>query len=229
MAELVLIVEDEEDIRDLIEYNLKREGFETCAISRGDQALDVIEEKRPGLVLLDLMVPGLNGIEICKRIRLNPKHKNLPIIMVTARGTESDIVIGLELGADDYIPKPFSPKELVARCKAVLRRQMSSSQPPQEVYINGELKIDLLGHRAMLEGKKLPLTLTEFKLLKELLINAGQVMTRSRLLVLVVGSDVNVMDRTVDVHMASLRKKMGNYGSMIETERGVGYRFRNEI
>jgi DNA-binding response OmpR family regulator len=229
MADLVLIVEDEDDIRELLEYNLKQEGFEVFSIVRGDLAFDAIKQKNPQLVLLDLMLPGMTGIEICKKVRSDAQIKSMPIIMVTAKDTESDIVVGLELGADDYIAKPFSPKELIARCKAVLRRQQRPAQQAAlDHFISGELKVDLLGHQAILKGEKLPLTLTEFKLLKELLSSAGQVMTRRRLLGLVVGSDVTVTDRTIDVHLASLRKKLGSYGSAIETERGVGYRFKSE-
>jgi DNA-binding response OmpR family regulator len=229
MAEKIFVVEDEDDIRELLEFNLRQEGFEVSSVARGDLAFDLIKKSKPDLILLDLMLPGMTGIEICKKVRTDSEMSAVPIIMVTAKDTESDIVVGLELGADDYIAKPFSTRELIARCKSVLRRNQSMTrQSPKDVFESGDLKVDLIGHQALLKGEKLPLTLTEFKLLKELLSCAGQVMTRRKLLGLVVGSDVTVTDRTIDVHLASLRKKMGDYGSRIETERGVGYRFKSE-
>lgn len=222
----VLVAEDDRDIQELIVYNLTQEGFKVTALNRGDQVLEAIKIKRPDLLLLDVMLPGMTGIEICKALRGNEQTRNLPIIMVTAKGSETDKIVGLELGADDYITKPFSPKELVARTKAVLRRWQPSGLS-DKTLINRKLKIDVSAHRVTLENKEITLTLTEFNLLKELVTASGKVLSRNLLMEKAIGSDVSVTDRTIDVHMAALRKKLGSYGDYIETVRGVGYRFKN--
>ena len=223
----ILVAEDDRDIQELIVYNFEQEGFKVKAVSRGDEVLDIIKKEKPSLLLLDVMMPGMNGVDVCKLIRSTEETRNFPIIMVTAKGSETDKVIGLELGADDYVTKPFSPKELIARAKAVLRRAQASPPVPKgEILTNRDLKIDLRKHRVSLEEKEIALTLTEFNLLKELVAASGTVLTRSSLMERVIGSDVSVTDRTIDVHMAALRKKLGSYGDFIETVRGVGYRFK---
>ena len=225
MPELILIAEDERDIQELLEYNLKQEGFSTLAISRGDQVLEAVKRSKPALVLLDLMMPGMSGIEICKRLRGADSNSGPLIIMITAKGAESDKIVGLELGADDYITKPFSPKEVMARVKAVLRRARASNEE-KEIIESQNVRLDLTSHKAFVQNNELVLTFTEFKLLRELLKNSGRVMTRNQLMDLIMGAGVSVTDRAIDVHMASLRKKMGESADLIETVRGVGYRFK---
>jgi DNA-binding response OmpR family regulator len=227
MMQYILVAEDDRDIQELIVYNLEQDGFKVQALSRGDLVLDAIKKEKPALLLLDVMLPGMNGVDICKALRASEENRNLPIIMVTAKGSETDKIVGLELGADDYVTKPFSPKELVARAKAVLRRsQTSPPVPKDEILQSRDLKIDLRKHRISIEEKEIALTLTEFNLLKELVAASGTVLTRSSLMEKAIGSDVSVTDRTIDVHMAALRKKLGPYGDFIETVRGVGYRFK---
>ena len=229
MTQYILVAEDNRDIQELIVYNLRQEGFEVATVSQGDQVLDSINKKVPDLLLLDLMLPRLTGTEVCKQIRMREDLRRLPIIMVTAKSTETDKVVGLELGADDYITKPFSPKELVARTKAVLRRSQLSGNVPtgnNPLLKCGELELDVAKHRVSLSKIDLSLTLTEFNILRELMGALGQVMSRNDLMVRAIGNDVSVTDRTIDVHMAALRKKLGNYGEFIETVRGVGYRFK---
>jgi two-component system alkaline phosphatase synthesis response regulator PhoP len=225
----ILVAEDDRDIQELIIYNLKLEGFRVKGISRGDQIIESVKNDRPALLFLDVMLPGKNGIEVCKALRMAEETRNLPIIMVTAKGSETDKVVGLELGADDYVTKPFSPKELVARAKAVLRRAANHGK----IEVNGtgllkvrDLQVDLKGHRVTLKSEEVFLTLTEFNLLKVLISETGKVMTRNDLMIKAIGSDVSVTDRTIDVHLAALRKKLGTYGDLIETVRGVGYRFK---
>lgn len=228
MPDLILVAEDNPDIRELISYNLEQEGFEVVTVSRGDQVIGEIDKKRPALLLLDLMLPGQNGIEVCKQLRMRDETRSLPIIIVTAKSTETDKIVGLELGADDYITKPFSPKELVARTKALLRRVRQTSEPTTggSVLKARDLVMNLDGHRVTLRDKELPLTLTEFNILRELLSDPAHVLSRADLLSKAIGADISVTDRTIDVHMASLRKKLGDHGEMIETVRGVGYRFK---
>jgi len=227
LMQYILVAEDDRDIQELIVYNLEQDGFKVRALSRGDLILEAIKKERPLLLLLDVMLPGMNGVDVCKALRSQEETKSLPIIMVTAKGSETDKIVGLELGADDYVTKPFSPKELVARTKAVLRRSRSTTPVNQsEILQSRELKIDLKKHRVTLDNQEISLTLTEFNLLKELISASGTVLTRSSLMEKAIGSDVSVTDRTIDVHMAALRKKLGAYGDYIETVRGVGYRFK---
>ncbi len=223
----ILVAEDDRDIQELIVYNLQQEGFKVKALGRGDEIIGLIKKERPDLLFLDVMLPGLSGIEVCKQLRQDSTTRNLPIIMVTAKSSETDKVVGLELGADDYMTKPFSPKELVARAKAVMRRAQGASQPAAGgVLSSRSLKIDLKAHRVTIDEKEIALTLTEFNLLKELVSSVGNVLNRSALMEKAIGNDVIVTDRTIDVHMAALRKKLGKYGDYIETVRGVGYRFK---
>ncbi|HUJ75725.1 MAG TPA: response regulator transcription factor [bacterium] len=222
----ILVVEDEEDIQELVTYNLGREGYQTLGVASGEEALKQAHSDPPNLVLLDLMLPGVDGLEVCKLLKTDPKTRTIPIIMLTAKGEEADIVTGLELGADDYIPKPFSPKVLVARVRAVLRRH--SAPPPDN---EGVLRVQDLeihpGRRQVQLGKKtLDLTFTEFHVLQCLARKPGWVFTRNQIVEAVRGDDYHVTERSVDVQIVSLRKKLGAAAKYIETVRGVGYRLK---
>lgn len=225
---LVVVVEDEADIQDVIAYNLKRDGYEVLTASRGDEGLSLIQAKMPDLVILDLMLPGIDGLTICQQLRTDPKTKNLPIIILSAKEEEADVVIGLGFGADDYVPKPFSPRELLARVKAVLRRSSSQETVKQDQIRRGELIIDIDRHQASLRGIGIKLTATEFKLLTVLASHPGRAFSREQLLNRVVGDAVVVVDRNIDVHIRSVRKKLGDQTGLIETVRGVGYRFADQ-
>ncbi len=226
MAERILVVEDEPHIQELIEFNLKSVGYEVMSALRGDEALKLAQQHKSDLVLLDLMLPGMSGFEVCRALRARPETEFTPVIMLTARGAESDKVLGFELGTDDYVTKPFSVPELLARVKAVLKRTaLRPGKQPQSIDI-GDLKMDLTSHKLTLSGQVIGLTLTEFKILKELMISGEKVLSRTDLVGEVIGSEVNVTDRTIDVHLAALRKKLGSEADRIETVRGVGYRFR---
>jgi phosphate regulon transcriptional regulator PhoB len=226
---LIVVVEDETDIQDIIAYNLKREGYDVLTASRGDQGLSLIQGKNPDLVILDIMLPGVDGLTICQQLRAETKTKALPIIILSAKEEESDVVIGLGLGADDYIPKPFSPRELLARVKAVLRRSTARESQQQDQIRRGDLIIDIDRHQVSLQGTPLKLTATEFKLLMVLASHPGRAFSREQLLNRVVGDAVVVVDRNIDVHIRSVRKKLGTQTGLIETVRGVGYRFADQI
>ena len=224
----IVIIEDEPDILEVLSYNLKREGFDVYSATNGTLGLSLVEKELPDLLLLDLMLPGLDGIEICSTIKNNPATQNTLIIMVTAKGEESDIVLGLGVGADDYITKPFSPKELVARVKAVLRRgQLVDTVPPTEKVKVGDLAIDTSKYEVTIGGKEVRLTATEFRLLHYLASNPGRVFSREQLLSRAMGDEVVVVDRNIDVHIRGIRKKMDIDPPLIETIRGVGYRLRD--
>lgn len=225
--EKILVVEDDEDILELIDYNLKREGYQVVQAGSGEEAVAAVNRERPDLVVLDLMLPGMDGLEVCRHLKNTPETAGLPIVMVTAKGEESDVVAGLELGADDYLVKPFSPKVLVARIRSVLRRA-GCEEPVRE---NGVLERHGVAiHPGRREVKAGPaeadLTFTEFNILQFLARRPGWVFTRSQIVDAVRGTDYHVTERSVDVHILGLRKKLGDYGSVIETVRGVGYRFR---
>jgi two-component system phosphate regulon response regulator PhoB len=226
--EKILIVEDETDIREILAYNLDKEGYLVLTAPDGEKGLDLVEKEIPDLVLLDLMLPGLDGLDVCRRMREIPSTKNIPIIMVTAKGEESDIVLGLGLGADDYVKKPFSPKELIGRVKAVLRRGRPKDLDATKKIVIRELEIDPTKHEVRLKGKNISFTLTEFRLLHHLASNPGRVFSRDRLLNIAVGEKKFVVDRNVDVHVRTIRKKLEDLDYMIETVRGVGYRFFDE-
>ena len=226
---LIVVVEDETDIQDIIAYNLKREGYDVLTATRGDQGLSLIQAKNPDLIILDIMLPGIDGLTICQQLRAETKTKALPIIILSAKEEESDVVIGLGLGADDYIPKPFSPRELLARVKAVLRRSTARESQQQDQIRRGDLIIDIDRHQASLQGTPLKLTATEFKLLMVLASHPGRAFSREQLLNRVVGYAVVVVDRNIDVHIRSVRKKLGTQTGLIETVRGVGYRFADQI
>ena len=223
----VLIVEDEKDIAELIRYNVERAGYRARVIADGQQALQFIRREPPDVLLLDLMLPGVDGVEICRRVRAETATRGLPIIMVTAKGEETDRVVGLEMGADDYLVKPFSPRELVARLRAVLRRRAEPA-PEAERIVAGDLAVDHGRHEVTRKGVPIALSAMEFKLLAFLLANRGRAFTREQLLDRVWGQDRFVEPRTVDVHVRRLREKVEadpKHPSLILTVRGLGYRF----
>jgi len=223
----VLIVEDEPDIAQLIQFHVEREGHATRIADTGTKALEVVREQRPSLIILDIMLPDLDGLEVCKKLKREPGTADIPIIMVSARGEESDIVVGLELGAEDYVTKPFSPRVLIARIKAALRRR-SSEQGGQIMLAGGNLVIDPARHTAKLNGKDLDLTLTQYRLLHFLAARPGFVRTRDQIVAAVRGEDAVLSSRAIDVHVAALRQKLEAYGELIETVRGVGYRLAEQ-
>ena len=228
----ILVVEDEPDIQELICYHLIKEGFSTLQASNGNEALKIIEKHPPDLVLLDIMLPGLSGIEVLKKIRFTWNLTDLPVIIVSARTDESDIITGLELGADNYLPKPFNPKVLVANVKALLRRseQTSKGKPSDDgsqAIVAGNLEIDPLRHEAFWEGKPILLTATEFSLLSLLASTPGRVFTRNQIITGLRGNDYPVTERAIDVQIASLRKKMGEGGVAIKTVWGIGYSYQD--
>ncbi len=223
--EKILIVDDEQDLVKLVRFHLEKDGYKVISAFNGEDALFLARKERPELIILDLMLPSIDGLEVCKKLKTDTELANIAIVMLTAKGEESDITVGLKLGADDYVTKPFSPKELVARVQAVLRRAKISSAAKDYVEIEG-LKIDVNKHEVTIKDEVVPLTLTEFKLLYQLASKPGRVFTRDQLLDAVSGPETFVSDRTVDVHIAALRKKMGNYANRIITIRGIGYKFK---
>jgi len=223
--ELILIIEDETDIAELIRYNLEREGYRVNISSTGEKGIKEACLKTPDAVILDLMLPGIDGLDVCRSLRNNDKTRNIPILMLTAKSEEADIVTGLEVGADDYITKPFSPRVLLARLRAVLRRNEDTPDEKTIIRIHS-LTIDPNRHRVSAGHKNISLTGTEFKLLHTLASRPGWVFNRNQLVDIVRGEDVVITDRTIDVHIAGLRKKLGPAGNHIETIRGIGYRFR---
>ena len=226
----ILIVEDEEDILELIQYNLSREGYRVSGVRDGEEALDLIRRSNPDLVVLDLMLPGLDGLEICRRLKADEITRAIPVIMVTAKGEESDVVLGLGIGADDYLPKPFSPRELVARAKAVLRRgPVQEDRGAGERVVRDGLIVDAGRHELRVDGEPVTLTATEMRLLHFLASHPGRVFTRDHILSRVIGEQAVVIDRNIDVHIGSIRRKIGPYRDLIETVRGVGYRFRDPV
>ena len=223
----VLVVEDEEDILEVIQYNLEQEGYEVSSCMDGLQGLEQARKLKPDLVLLDIMLPGMDGVEICRNLKEDELTRRIPIIMVTAKGEEIDIVLGLGVGADDYIPKPFKVRELVARVKALLRRSnLQQENASDNRILAGDLVIDPGRHEVICCGKAVEFTATEFRLLYYLASHPGRVYSRSQLLDPVVGDDVVVSNRNIDVHVRALRKKLCSCGELIETVRGVGYRFK---
>ncbi|MHC5083438.1 MAG: response regulator [Planctomycetota bacterium] len=227
--EKILIVEDEADVLELVRYNLEKNGYQTDGAMTGTEAVRKAQSGAVDLILLDLMLPEIDGLEVCKLVKKDPKTAAIPIIMLTAKGTEADIVAGLEMGADDYITKPFSPRVLMARVKAVLRRKDILGDPDKAVLRVHNLEIDPGRHRVTIEGKDVSLTTTEFGLLKFLASRPGWVFTRYQIVDAVHGSDYPVTDRSVDVQVVGLRKKLGDAGKYIETVRGVGYRFQETV
>ena len=222
----IVVIEDEPDILEIIDYNLSKEGFEVCSALDGEKGLELVKKEVPDLVLLDLMLPGLDGIEVCRKLKADSVTHSVSIVMVTAKGEESDIVLGLGIGADDYVTKPFSPRELIARIKSVLRR---GGLREEGVLISRDgLVIDSDRHEVRLEGNKIVLTAMEFKLLHFLASHPGRVFTRENLLSHVSSEDAFIIDRNIDVHIRSIRKKLDRHRDVIETIHRVGYRFRDE-
>ena len=227
----ILVVDDEPDILELVRYNLTKSGYDVVCVLSGEDALATLNSSRPDLVILDLMLPGVDGLEVCKSIKNSTQTANIPIIMLTARAEDADVVTGLELGADDYLTKPFSPRVLLARIKAVLRRQQGETSVEDHTIIHrGHLVIHPGRHELLLHGDAVALTSTEFRILHLLARRPGWVFSRQQILEAVSGDDmgINVTARAVDVHIVSLRRKLGESGNVIETIRGVGYRFREE-
>lgn len=224
MPDTILIIEDETDVLDLVVYHLKKAGYQTFTARDGAIGLTKARDLSPALLVLDLMLPGMEGTEVCKRLKADPKTAHIPVIMLTAKAEEVDRVLGLELGADDYVTKPFSPRELVLRVKKLLVRAKGGAQPV-EVLTHGDLVVDLAKHEATVKGRPVELTNTEFKLLGTLLERRGRVQTRDTLLHDVWGYEGDIDSRTVDTHIRRLREKLGKAGDRIETIRGVGYRF----
>jgi two-component system phosphate regulon response regulator PhoB len=222
----ILVVDDEEDIRELVALNLDREGYTVLTCETGEQALALARAKEPDLVLLDLMLPGIDGLEVCKRLKADPSRQHVPVVMLTAKGEESDIVAGLELGADDYVTKPFSGKVLVARVRRLLRKATEMGDDKALVKVHG-LVIDPARHEVALHGKPVSLTLTEFNILHTLARRPGLVFTRYQIVDAIHGDDYLVTDRAVDVQIVALRRKLGACGKLIETVRGVGYKFKD--
>jgi len=225
--ETILIVDDEEDILELIKFNLKGEGYNILQAMTGEEAIKIAKQSGPDLMVLDLMLPGIDGLEVTRYMKNNNTTMHIPIVMLTAKGEESDIVAGLELGANDYISKPFSPRELTARIRAILRRRRENSgEAPVRVRQEGDMVIDRAKHQVTIEGKIIELTLSEFELLSFLAEKKGWVFTRGQIVDAIHGENYAVTERSIDVIIVGLRKKLGDYSLCIETVRGVGYRFK---
>jgi len=222
MNKLIAVVDDEADIVELITHHLKKEGFKVRGFYDGESLLTFIKDNPPDLVILDLMLPGIDGLEVCRTLKVNERTSSIPIIMLTAKGTETDIVVGLELGADDYIVKPFSPRELIARVKAILRRAQSAKKT--KLFKVGDLVLDLTKYEVRVKNKKVDLTTTEFRVLAILSEKPGWVLTRNQLLDDLWEDEKIVLDRTIDVHIKNLREKLEEAGKLIKTIRGIGYK-----
>ncbi len=229
MKASILAVDDEEDIQELIKYNLDKEGYGVIPASSGEEAVKLARKESPDLIILDLMLPGMDGLEVCKLLKNDPATKEIPLLMLTAKGEESDIVIGLELGAEDYMVKPFSPKVLIARVKALLRRRKTELTEKEKTVLRfHDLQISAERREVLVEEKRVDLTATEFNILWLLAGKPGWVFSRAQIVDAARGEDYPVTDRSVDVHIVSLRKKLGKYGKEIDTVRGVGYRFSDK-
>jgi len=224
--ERILVVDDEEDLLELVNYNLTKEGYRVTCVASGERALKEAQTAQPDLIVLDLLLPRVDGLELCKLFKADPRTKHIPVVMLTAKSEESDVVRGLDLGADDYITKPFSPRVLVARIRTALRRRPANATEKDEVVRIHELTIDPGRHEAQVAGTAMQLTFTEFRLLHFLAQKPGWAFTRAQIVDAVKGEDYPVTERSVDVQVTGLRRKLGDYGIYIETVRGVGYRFK---
>ena len=232
MSERILVVEDEPDIVELVSYNLRQAGMAVEAAEDGEAALEMAEQSQPNLIILDLMLPGIDGLEVCRLLKQRVSVRDIPVLMLTSKAEEVDRIVGLELGADDYVVKPFSPRELVLRVKAILRRSReapAAAAGSADLITAGPLTVDPEGHHAFVEGRPLSLTATEFKLLLTLLQRRGRVQSREELLNVVWGYQYSGYGRTVDTHIRRLREKLGGAQVLVETVRGVGYRFRRDL
>ncbi|WP_419785756.1 response regulator [Pseudodesulfovibrio sp.] len=225
-AHKILVVEDHRDTRELLKYNLSSAGFDVAAAEDGQSGLSLADAFKPDIVLLDLMMPGMDGLEVCRQLKGNAELARIPVIMLTAKGEEVDKIVGLELGADDYVVKPFSPRELILRVKAVLRRSGTPSPDTPKLWERSGLSVDFEAHRVLIDHEEVTLTATEFKLLSVLIAGTGKVQTRDNLLDTVWDTHFEGYSRTVDTHVRRLRQKLGPYADWIETVRGVGYRFK---
>lgn len=223
----IILIEDEEDIAALIKLQAEISGYKLHVEVDGINGYRAVEREKPDLVILDIMLPGQNGLDVCRKIKSNPELRDIPVIILTAKSEELDVVLGLELGADDYVAKPFSPKVLFSRIKAVMRRQKEPDKT-RNLLRFGEFSLDIDRYFLRKEDQVIPITLSEFGILKRLLANRGKVMTRNQLLDDIQNDDAFIVDRNIDVHIASLRKKLGPSFHWIETVRGVGYRFKEE-
>lgn len=223
MPKTILVIDDEHDLIKLVDYNLTKENFLVLSAKDGEQGLSLARKHNPDLIILDIMMPGIDGLEVLKMIRSDDKGERIPVILLTAKAEETDKILGLGLGADDYLTKPFSVKELTARVKAILRRTEISKRS-SDVLTVGPLKIDLGRIEVAISGKRIELTTTEFNILKALALRDGRVMTRDDLISEARGEDIVIIDRNIDVHITSLRRKLGKHSEMIQTVRGVGYR-----
>ena len=226
MTNKVFIVEDEPDLRDTLKYNFENEGFLVESFANGESFIDFIEKKKPNLVVLDLMLPGLSGLDVCRELRSNDKYDDISVIMLTAKSEEIDRIVGFELGADDYVTKPFSVRELILRVKVLLKKR-ADNPSDEQILEFGPISMNLEAHDVSINGESILLTALEFKLLKHLLKRKGRVQTRDQLLGDVWGYSSEVTTRTVDTHIKRLREKLGKTGDFIQTIRGVGYRFNN--
>jgi two-component system phosphate regulon response regulator PhoB len=224
--EKILVVDDEEDILELVTFSLLREGYQVTCAHTGEEALRHVQWEVPDLIVLDLLLPGIDGLEVTRKLRVDPRSKHVLIVMLTAKTEEEDVLVGLELGADDYVTKPFSPRVLLARVRAVLRRKIEGAQVDDSVLQIGDLSIHRKGYKVYLDDKLVELTSTEFGILKHLAERPGWVFSRSEIIDAIHGSGYSVSDRSVDVQIYGLRKKLGHAGDYIESVRGVGYRLK---
>lgn len=226
--EQILAVDDEADILELIRYNLARDGYDVDTAASGEIALEKARRNMPGLVILDLMLPGIDGLEVCRRLKADASTARIPVVMLTAKGEDADVVTGLELGADDYITKPFSPRVLLARIRAVLRRKQNETAEEQEILRTAGIEMNLTAREISVENETVQLTATEFNILHHLIRHPGWVFTRNQIINAVRGDDYPVTERSIDVQIVGLRKKLGDAGKHIQTVRGIGYRFKDE-
>jgi two-component system phosphate regulon response regulator PhoB len=224
--ERILVVDDEEDLLELVKYNLTKEGYRVATVSSGEEAIRRARNDLPDLMVLDLLLPSVDGLEVCRVLKNDIRTKHIPVVMLTAKGEEADMVTGLEMGADDYLAKPFSPRVLIARIKAVLRRRQQAMADDETPITIGDFVIHPGRHEVTIASKPIDLTLTEFRLLQFLAQRPGWAFSRSQIVDAVKGEDYPVTERSVDVQVAGLRKKLGDHGIFVETVRGVGYRFK---